>query len=115
VPADTLLARSQLVLTPWYRDFIRYDPRPTLAKLRMPVLALNGSNDTQVVAAQNLPAIRAALKENPDATVEELPGLNHLFQTSKTGAPTEYAIIEETFAPSALKVISDWITARVGR
>lgn len=115
VPTDTLLARSQLVLTPWYRDFIRYDPRPTLAKLRMPVLALNGSNDTQVVASQNLPAIRTALKDDPDATVEELPGLNHLFQTSKTGAPTEYAAIEETFAPSALKIISDWIAARVGR
>ena len=33
-------------------------------------------------------------------TVQELPGLNHLFQTCKTGAPSEYAQIEETIAPT---------------
>jgi hypothetical protein len=40
---------------------------------------------------------------------QELPGLNHLFQTSKTGSPAEYATIEETIAPEALKLIGDWI------
>lgn len=114
-PADAVVMRSQLLFTPWYRDFIRYDPRPALEKLRMPVLALGGSSDVQVVASQNLPAIRDALKDDVDATVEELPGLNHLFQTSATGSPTDYGKIEETFAPSALKVISDWIVARVGK
>ena len=42
-------------------------------------------------------------------TTLELPGLNHLFQTAKTGAPNEYQTIEETFSPAALKVIGDWI------
>jgi hypothetical protein len=42
-------------------------------------------------------------------TTKELPGLNHLFQTCKTGAVSEYAEIEETIAPAALKVIGDWI------
>lgn len=114
-PADALVAQSQLLFTPWYRDFIRYDPRPTLRKLRMPVLALGGSNDVQVLASQNLPAIREALKDDPDATVQELPGLNHLFQHSQTGDPAEYGRIEETFAPSALTTISDWITAHTRR
>jgi hypothetical protein len=35
--------------------------------------------------------------------------LNHLFQKSKSGLPTEYAQIEETFNPDALKVIGDWL------
>ena len=29
---------------------------------------------------------------NPDVTVIEFPGLNHLFQSSQTGAVAEYAI-----------------------
>ena len=39
----------------------------------------------------------------------ELPGLNHLFQTCETGAPSEYSTIEETFSPAALKEVSVWI------
>ena len=46
------------------------------------------------------------------ADVRELPGLNHLFQPSKTGAPTEYGKIEETIAPAALEVVSAWIKER---
>jgi hypothetical protein len=44
--------------------------------------------------------------------VEEMPGLNHLFQTAKTGAPSEYGEIEETMAPGVLAVIGDWIVQR---
>jgi len=93
----------------WMRDLMDYDPRPTLAKVKCPILALNGSKDGQVPPDQNLPAIRAATKDNPDVTIIELPGLNHLFQTAKTGAVGEYADIEETVAPIALDAMSDWI------
>jgi hypothetical protein len=41
--------------------------------------------------------------------VEELPGLNHLFQTAKTGSPSEYAEIEETISPVALETIAGWV------
>lgn len=44
-----------------------------------------------------------------NGTVTELPGLNHLFQTAKTGAAGEYADIEETVAPIALDTVSAWI------
>lgn len=114
VKPEVLMARSTMLFTPWYREFIAYDPRPNLAKLRMPVLAVNGANDLQVVASQNLPAIGEALKANKDVTVVELPGLNHLFQTSATGDPREYGRIEETFAPAALKAVGDWVVARTG-
>jgi hypothetical protein len=35
--------------------------------------------------------------------------LNHLFQTAKTGSPSEYAQIEETMSPVALDTIGRWI------
>ena len=99
----------------WFRHFLAYDPAPTLRRVRCPVLAIIGDNDVQVPAGQNLPAIRGALQAggNRDFTVTNLPRLNHLFQTSVTGGVAEYATIEETIAPAALTLISDWILARV--
>ncbi len=46
---------------------------------------------------------------NNDFVVKELPNLNHLFQECSTGSPNEYAEIEQTFSPSALLEISNWI------
>lgn len=100
------------VLDPWFRWFIRYDPVPALRNLRMPVLALNGSLDRQVLPAANLAGIRAALAGNPDVTITELPRLNHLFQTARTGGIGEYAQIEETMAPVVLETVAAWIRAR---
>ncbi len=99
----------------WMRGLVGYDPAPTLARVRCPILALNGSKDGQVPPDQNLPAIRAATKANPDVTIVELPGLNHLFQTAKTGAVGEYADIEETIAPIALETMAAWIRKHVMR
>jgi len=97
---------------PWFQYFLKYDPAPNWQAMRAPLLALNGSLDLQVPAEANLAAIREATKGNPDATIVELPGLNHLFQTATTGSIGEYATIEETFAPAALELIGDWIGER---
>ncbi len=94
---------------PWMAFFVGYDPVPALESLEIPVLALNGSNDLQVLADVNLPPMRAALGGRPGVTVEELPGLNHLFQPAGTGMPTEYSSIETTFDPGALERVSTWI------
>jgi pimeloyl-ACP methyl ester carboxylesterase len=105
----------KMVRSAWFRYFLTFDPRPTLAKVRCPVLAIIGEKDLQVPPRENLAAIESTLKGagNDRVTVKELPQLNHLFQTCKTGTPSEYAEIEETLSPSALSVIGDWIEARV--
>jgi uncharacterized protein len=101
------LARN--LLSPWMRGFIALDPRPYLARVKVPVLALNGELDRQVLPRENLPEMKKALRHDSDVTVREMPGLNHLFQTAKTGAVAEYAQIEETMSPAVLKLVSDWI------
>jgi hypothetical protein len=75
------------------------------------VLALNGTLDLQVLHEQNLNGIATALAAGGNRQVRTmaLPGLNHLFQTAKTGAVAEYATIEETFAPAVLELITEWI------
>jgi len=100
-----------VLLGKWFRYFIKYDPYPTLKKVKCPVLAINGEKDLQVPPKENLSAIEQALKEggNKNYKIVEMPGLNHLFQKCETGAPSEYGKIEETFSPDAMEVISDWI------
>ncbi|MBA3974848.1 MAG: alpha/beta hydrolase [Candidatus Solibacter sp.] len=100
----------------WFRYFLTYNPQPVLERVKCPVLALNGSLDTQVVAGQNLPAIEAALKKggNEDFETALLPGLNHLMQTAKTGGVPEYNQIEETMAPAALDKMATWLRRRAG-
>ena len=97
--------------SPWMRFFATYDPAPALRRVRVPVLALNGSLDLQVLASLNLPILRQALAEagNARSLVSELPGLNHLFQHAMTGAPAEYGAITETIAPEVLSQITGWI------
>ena len=46
--------------------------------------------------------------------MQELPNLNHLFQTAQTGALSEYSQIEETIAPEALDLVGKWILDRTG-
>jgi pimeloyl-ACP methyl ester carboxylesterase len=110
-------AQVMFVNSPWFRFFLTYDPAPTLSRLQIPVLAVNGSLDLQVNAAINLPAIEDALKDggNKDFTIKEFPGLNHLFQHAKTGTLAEYSQIEETFSEEAMAFIADWIKAHTGK
>ncbi len=122
VPAGTteeafINATIKPLTTPWMQYFIKYDPAPALSKVKCPVLVLNGSHDLQVPPSANLPAIEKALKKggNKNFTVMELPGLNHLFQESKTGAPSEYTDIEQTFSPVALDAMTKWIWKEVRR
>jgi hypothetical protein len=114
VPDAQIAAQTKAVTSPWFRYFLTYDPAVALRKLTIPVLAINGSLDLQVPPALNLPAIRKALEDagNKHFEVDELPGLNHLFQTAKTGAPSEYGQIEETISPVALEKMASWILMR---
>ena len=102
-------ALVQPLLSPWMRGFLRLDPRAFLSRLRVPVLALTGERDVQVLPAPNLAAMKKALRQNRDATVREMPGLNHLFQHARTGAVSEYGEIEETMSPEVLELVTGWI------
>ncbi len=99
----------------WYRYFLTTDAANFWKKVKCPVLALNGEKDMQVSPVENLPAIEKAVTSNGNKSVRaiKLPGLNHLFQHSQKGLPSEYGKIDETFSPEALKIISDWINSLI--
>jgi alpha-beta hydrolase superfamily lysophospholipase len=99
---------------PWFRYFIAFDPTLYLSKLKCPILAVNGTLDMQVSYKENLEGISNSLKKAGNKRYEVLPltGLNHLFQTAKTGGVTEYGEIEETVSPTVLTKVADWIIKR---
>lgn len=113
---EQIEAQARTLTSPWMHWFLHYDPRPMLRELQAPILAVIGSKDLQVLPEPNLAAISEALREggNPDVTVRELDGLNHLLQPAETGLGTEYGQIEVTMAPAALETIGDWIVTRFG-
>jgi len=109
--ADAIRVQLMQLMSPWLRYFIKYDPAPTLAKVKCPVLILNGERDVQVSAKINTEAINRALTEggNKKVTTKIFPRLNHLFQECETGLPAEYQTIEQTVAPEVLDVMAGWI------
>ena len=105
-------SRVQSLASKWTAYFLAHDPGQFLRGLKIPVLAIHGDKDTQMSAELNLSAIEAALVSGTPHSlnkVEKIAGVNHLFQTAKTGLMSEYAQIEETISPKVLTVISDWI------
>lgn len=91
--------------TDYFDTFLTIDPGGDLARVKCPVLALNGTLDRQVDAAKNLSAIRQGVKT---AEIHELEGLNHLFQHAVSGETDEYDDIRETVAPEVLALIADF-------
>ena len=94
---------------PWIKWFIDYDPQGDIAKIKCPVMALNGSKDLQVIATQNVPALRRLLPKNKKNVIKEYEGLNHLFQHCEKGTPDEYFKIEETFSEEVINDIIAWV------
>ena len=109
LPKNYVDALSEQLTFPWLSDLIKSNPAEILKDVKCPVLALNGENDLQVIANENLKGIEVALKDNKNVTIMKMSKLNHLFQESETGLPNEYATIEQTFSTDALEVISKWI------
>lgn len=104
-----LQAVVRQVATPHMQHLLNTDPRAFLDEVVCPVLALNGTKDTQVACEANLDALRRGLPSNPATRIMALEGLNHLFQTCATGEVSEYSLLEETFSPTALRLLPVWI------
>lgn len=75
VPPD-LDALFRPSVQPYLISWFRYDPSREIAKLRMPVLILQGDRDLQVTAAD----ARALHRADPAATLVLIPRMNHVMK-----------------------------------
>ena len=97
-------------------DLLAQDPTPDLVRLRMPVLALTGEADTETPSATELPALRQALQcaGNQQVTLVTVPQVNHFFQTNLPGQEKPVFDNPETFSPTELKLLVDWLAKQAG-
>jgi alpha-beta hydrolase superfamily lysophospholipase len=108
---EFVVQQTSAITRPWYVYFLKLNPDTYWSKIKVPVLALNGTLDVQVKATENLAGIQASLLKggNKKGTITAFPDLNHLFQEAKTGTVAEYESITQTIAPIVLDTMSTWI------
>lgn len=111
---QTVKGQFAALQSPWMKFFLTHDPAPVLEKVKSPVLALFGGKDTQVIAATNEPAVKAALLKggNQNVTTKVFADANHLFQAAQTGSPNEYTTLKPDFAPGVVDTITAWVVSQ---
>lgn len=98
--------------TPYIRHFLTIDVGKLLPEIKCPVLALNGTKDTQVDCDANTTRIEKGLADCKHS-IKKIDGVNHMFQHCNTGIVTEYQQIEETISPEVLQEVAKWIKANI--
>ncbi|WP_372348348.1 alpha/beta hydrolase family protein [Streptomyces sp. KL116D] len=97
---------------PYWLDLRAYDPVATAARLRCPMLILQGGRDYQVTVADDLAAWQRALGDRSQVTISIHKDANHLF-FSGSGRPTpaEYARPGHV-AAAVVDEIAAWLARR---
>lgn len=103
-----LATLNSIFLEAWNSHF-----EHTLTKVRAPVLALYGSKDENVLTPRNMPAARAALASNRDATVVEIADVDHWFRHVKNVSALEKSYRGSIAAPEVIKLAGDWLDAHL--
>lgn len=113
---------SASLKTPYMKYFLGMNVSDILGSVKCPVMALNGTKDTQVDCDRNLSLLRQGLSggytfadESSVNVVKAEIGLNHLFQHCRTGEVSEYKEIEETFSPDVLTEMITWLHLRLSQ
>lgn len=96
--------------TRWFRSFIETDPLSLYNNLNIPVLAIFGEKDIQVIAESNSKALSDLSREN--IQIKTIPEANHLFQQANTGMPGEYGVLDKEFTDGFLEAILGWLRAQ---
>ncbi len=101
----------EAINTPWFRYFLRLDPKVVLKQIKIPVLALDSEQVEEESSSGNISAIIQILKEagNIDYTTLGMPKLRHLFQNSETASIEGDEKTEEILSPAVLNLITDWV------
>jgi uncharacterized protein len=111
--ADVIRIQGQRVNARWFRDFIRYDPAPVLARITVPVLAITGGHDLQV-QPQDVDAIGALVKGPFEGHI--VGDLSHLLRPDPDSAgPRGYRrAMRQPVSPEILALITGWATSHWG-
>jgi uncharacterized protein len=107
--ADTIRIQGQRINARWFRDFIRYDPAPVLARITVPVLAITGGHDLQVPPT-DVEAIGSLVKGPFEGHIAG--DLSHLLRPDPGSAgPRGYRrAVRQPVSPGVLALVTAWVT-----
>jgi pimeloyl-ACP methyl ester carboxylesterase len=102
----------------WFQEHMASDPREVVARVKCPVLLLQGGKDFQVSVEADARVLEAVLKEagHGDYRLHVFPNLDHLFKPEPGESSMERYLdpkrrVDEKF----LSVLGEWLTARAGK
>src|SRR5262249_33850817 len=98
--------------TPWYKSWLLFDPAAAIARVRQPLLIVQGALDMHVFADSADQLTRAArARQNTTAsatTSAVVPGVNHLLIEARTGEIDEYASLAgATISPAVVSIVRE--------
>ncbi len=99
----------------WLESHLGRDPLPFLAKVRCPILILQGGRDVQVSAERDTPKLVAALDaaKHTDHELKLFPALDHLFKKA-SDPPSELDYLKaRPVDPEFLDALVSWLQARL--
>jgi pimeloyl-ACP methyl ester carboxylesterase len=108
---DTARIRRVQTNVKWWREFLAHDPAPSLESIRVPVLALTGSNDIQV-DPDNVRRIARLVSAPCSAHIVD--GLTHLLRT-EAGPPSLRTYTQQVERPvdaELLATVTTWAQQR---
>lgn len=110
---ETVRLHKHEVPALWFRQFMAYDPRPDLAVVNCPVLAITGAKDLQVDSADL--ALMAATVKGP-CDIDSPADLTHVLRTDP-GRPSLSSyrkLVDEPVDPALLQRLTRWLTELLG-
>jgi len=109
--------QAAVLLTPWYRSFLAFDPLENLAAVQCPVLLITGLADEQAPAAQHLAALERELKAGGNRLVSTLRpvGVNHLLQPPPMQWTMLNGEMKPIFSPAVQESMRQWLTTQIGK
>jgi pimeloyl-ACP methyl ester carboxylesterase len=109
---DVIRIQGIRVNARWWRDFLAYDPRPALARVTVPVLAVTGGQDVQV-PPEDVAAIGRLVQGPFEGHVAG--DLSHLLRPDPASAgPRAYRhSVRQPVDAEVLELITSWITSHL--
>jgi len=108
---DTARIQLAKVNAKWMREFIAYDPVPTLERVTIPLLAITGSKDVQVDPADLAVILATAAR----AEALEVPDVDHILrhEPAPFSNPRHYGKqLKEPIDPRVIESLVDWLGRR---
>jgi dienelactone hydrolase len=90
------------------------DPAEAAAAFEGPVLALFAEKDLQVLPEAAQAALLDARGDKPTRSVI-VPGVDHIFEDSETGSPSEYGAAGHALSPTAWAMLVEETRALIGQ